>query len=102
MHYFLPYFVAEKNPNDHTLASICSRISVGSWLESGILQGWLSTNLLTTAPTSDSDSTPSSWQLLRTLTAYIITQDTQSAEVCTSFSLVDCKNFKNLCSYGCI
>ena len=78
---FLPIFAAEKNPTDHTLASVCSRISVGSWLESGILQGWLSTHLLASPPTSEGEATPTSWQLLRTLTAYIITQHTQNAEV---------------------
>ncbi|KAK8723161.1 hypothetical protein OTU49_011870, partial [Cherax quadricarinatus] len=79
--FFIRLFqLAEKTPTDHTLASVCSRISVGSWLESGILQGWLSTHLLTSTPTNDAEAAPNSWQLLRTLTAYIITQDTQNAE----------------------
>lgn len=51
-----------------------------------MLQGWLSTHLLTATP-GDAETAPNSWQLLRTLTAYIITQDTHNAEVRTSHGI---------------
>ena len=42
------FHLAEKNLNEKSLASICDHINVGSWLEIGRLQTWLSSHLLTT------------------------------------------------------
>ncbi|XP_076048949.1 E3 ubiquitin-protein ligase-like protein poe isoform X2 [Oratosquilla oratoria] len=78
--FFIKLFqLAEKNSGDASLAAVCSHVSVGSWLESGLLQRWLSEQLLSSTATA-TETTPDSWQFLKTLTAYIVAQTEPDTE----------------------